>query len=316
MSDLLNGIRAEGSIVTRAVIDAPWAIRLSDAALLTMVNVVCGRAVVVLVDGTETVLEAPSTAIVRGPEPFMLVDAPGSAVRGRIEYGLSCFAEPDVAASACDLGAWGEACDEATGLIVGAYTAAGRRHERLIRALPPVVVVSEEGEVCAWLEATAAETVTRRAGSQVLMDRLLDWGLVCTLRNWFESEGVHAPAWYRGYADPLIGPAIEAIHDRPEHRWTVATLAAEAGLSRALFAKRFTEIIGVPPLTYLTEWRMSEAKDLLADSTRTVASIARAVGYADAFGFSAAFKRHVGHSPTEFRNALRSNVQVDASPSP
>jgi AraC-like DNA-binding protein len=304
MSHLLSGIRAEGSIVTRAVLDGPWAIHLADDALLTMVTVVSGRAVVVLADGSETALQAPSTAVVRSPEPFVLMDGPDVLGQQRVEYELSCFNGSCPESLAADLGVWGSACDRSTGLIIGAYRAAGRRHERLIGSLPPVVVVDEEGEVCAWLEATAAETVTRRAGSQALMDRLLDWGLVCTLRNWFELEGVDAPAWYRGYADPLIGPALEAIHDRPDHRWTVASLAAEAGVSRALFAKRFTETIGVPPLTYLTDWRMAEAKDLLAQSDQTVASIARAVGYADAFGFSAAFKRHTGHSPKAYRDTL------------
>lgn len=305
MSDLLRGIRAEGSVVNRAVLDAPWVIRLDDGALLTMVTVVCGRAVVVLADGTETTLEAPSTAIVRGTTPFVLADSPGVPVRPRTEYELSCFAEPVVEAADCDLGTWGEACDDATGLIIGAYRAAGRRHERLLSALPPVLVLNENDEVCAWLETTAAETMAQRAGSQALMDRLLDWGLVCTLRSWFELEGAHAPAWYRGYADPVIGPAFEAIHDRPNQRWTVATLASEAGVSRALFAKRFTDVVGVPPLTYLTEWRMAEAKDLLADPGASVATVARAVGYADAFGFSAAFKRHTGQSPTEFRGVRR-----------
>lgn len=313
MSALLGGIRAEGSVVSRAVLEAPWTIHIGDGAPLTMITVVCGGAVVVLADGTETHLGAGRTAVVRGPEPFELADAPGTRDRPHTAYELSCFAEPDAGAATtttttttAGLGPWGEECDDSTGLIVGAYRAAGRRHDRLLRALPALLVVADDSEVCGWLEATAAETVARRAGSQALMDRLLDWGLVCTLRTWFEREGSQAPAWYRGYADPVVGPALEAIHDRPGHRWTVAALAAEAGVSRALFAKRFTEIVGTPPLAYLTEWRMAEAGELLADPDRTVAAVARAVGYADSFGFSAAFKRHTGLSPTAFRSAATS----------
>jgi AraC-like DNA-binding protein len=306
MSKLLGGIRAEGSVVTRAVMEAPWTIRFTDRSPLTMVTVVCGGGVLVLADGSEVKLQARDTVVVRGPEPFLLADAPGSAGRPHTEYELACFAsDEDGESCATDLGPWGEACDEATGLIVGAYRAAGRRHERLLRALPPALVISEDGEVCGWLEATAAETAARRAGSQALMDRLLDWGLVCTLRTWFEREGPDAPAWYRGYADPVVGPALEAVHERPGRRWTVASLAAEAGVSRALFAKRFSEIMGAPPLAYVTEWRMAEAEELLADPETTVATVARRIGYADAFGFSAAFKRRTGMSPTEYRTALR-----------
>jgi AraC-like DNA-binding protein len=307
MSDLLAGIRAEGSILSRAVLAAPWAIHFRDEVLLTMVSVVCGQAEVVLEDGSRTRLDAPTTAVIRGPGAFALEDGGDPRDRSRVEYELSCFSEPDLQASDCDLGGWGEACDQATGLVVGAYRGAGRRHEGLIRALPPVLVVEEEVEECPWLAATVAETETelRRAGSQALTDRLLDWGLVCTLRSWFEQEGSRAPAWYRGYADPVVGPALAAIHGRPERRWTVASLAAEAGVSRALLAKRFTEVVGTPPATYLTDWRMTEAKELLADHDRTVAAVARAVGYADAFGFSQAFKRHTGQSPTEFRSVQR-----------
>ncbi|WP_416070615.1 helix-turn-helix transcriptional regulator [Streptomyces sp. ME02-6979A] len=135
------------------------------------------------------------------------------------------------------------------------------------------------------------------------MDRLLDWALVCTLRNWFDQAGADAPSWYRGLADPVLGPALHAFHGRPAQPWTVASLAGRAGVSRALFAKRFTELMGRPPLAYLTECRMADAEALLIDTDLSIARIARTVGYADAFGFSAAFKRHRGQSPSTFRAA-------------
>lgn len=81
----------------------------------------------------------------------------------------------------------------------------------------------------------------------------------------------------------------------------MASLAARSGVSRALFAKRFTQLMGRPPLAYLTECRLDEAAALLADTDLSIAQIARSVGYADAFGFSAAFKRHKGLSPSVFR---------------
>jgi AraC-like DNA-binding protein len=99
----------------------------------------------------------------------------------------------------------------------------------------------------------------------------------------------------------VVGPALEAMHRQPSAGWTVASLAAAAGVSRALFARRFTEVMGQSPLAYLTECRMDDAEELLSDRTLTVAQVAKAVGYADAFGFSAAFKRHRGVRPSEFR---------------
>ncbi|MCM1975089.1 AraC family transcriptional regulator [Streptomyces sp. G1] len=304
LSSLLGGIRAEGSVVTHAVLGAPWAIRFSDDAPLTMVTVLRGGGTLLLADGTERVVTAGDTAVVRGPVPFRLVDRPATVQRPHTEYEIHCFAPGDPCSDEELAGIhWGTDPEGATALIVGAYRATGHRHERLLRALPPVLVVSEDADVCAWLESSAADAARHSSGSQALMDRLLDWALVCTLRTWFERAGTDAPSWYRGLADPVLGPALRAFHDRPAEAWTVASLAAQAGVSRALFARRFTELMGRPPLAYLTECRMDEAEALLADTDLSIAQIAKSVGYADAFGFSAAFKRHKGQSPSKFRSA-------------
>ncbi|WP_212762045.1 AraC family transcriptional regulator [Nocardia uniformis] len=304
VSSLLNGIRAEGSAVSHAVLKAPWTIRFADRAPLTMVTVLRGGGTLVLSDGTEMVVARGDTAIVRGPEPFHLADRSDSLDRPHIEYEIACFAtDPECEAEEISGIHWGAESTDATALIVGAYQASGRRHDRLLRALPPVLVIHEDIDTCDWLEKAAVDCASHLAGSQALMDRLLDWALVCTLRTWFASAGSSAPTWYRGLADPVVAPALQAIHGSPSRSWTVASLAAEAGVSRALFAKRFAELMGRPPLGYLTEYRMDEAEDLLADSELSVAQVAKAVGYADPFGFSAAFKRYRGMSPTAFRAA-------------
>ncbi|MFI9150536.1 AraC family transcriptional regulator [Streptomyces sp. NPDC053367] len=304
LSSLLNGIRAEGSVVCRAVLRAPWTIRFADGAPLTMVTVLRGGGTLLLSDGTERVIAAGDTAVVRGPAPFHLADEPAAVNRPHAEYEISCFTDQDPC-SAQELGGiqWGADTGGATALIVGAYRASGHRHERLLRALPPVLVVTEGAEVCDWLESSAADASRLSSGSQALMDRLLDWALVCTLRTWFDQAGDDAPSWFRGLADPVLAPALHAFHDRPADPWTVASLAARAGVSRALFARRFTQLMGRPPLAYLTECRMDEAEALLADTDLGIAQIAKTVGYADAFGFSAAFKRHKGMSPSTFRAA-------------
>ncbi|WP_331728396.1 AraC family transcriptional regulator [Streptomyces sp. NBC_00158] len=308
LSSLLSGIRAEGSVVSHAVLTAPWTIRFADGAPLTMISVLRGGGTLVLPDGTERAVSAGDTAIVSGSAPFHLADRPGTPQGAHAAYEIACFA-PHAECSGEDLGGirWGADPDadaeEATALIVGAYRASGCRHEQLLRTLPPVLVVEEDAEVCAWLETAAVDAARLSAGSQALMDRLLDWALVCTLRSWFEQAGADAPSWYRGLADPVLAPALRAFHDRPAETWTVASLAARAGVSRALFAKRFTLLMGRPPLAYLTECRMDEAEALLTDTDLSIAQIGRAVGYADAFGFSAAFKRHKGLSPSTFRSS-------------
>ncbi|WP_455431247.1 AraC family transcriptional regulator [Streptomyces aquilus] len=302
LSELLSGIRAEGSVVCHAVLEAPWIIRFVDRAPLTMVSVLRGGGILLLPDGAEQAVGVGDTVIVRGPDTFHLVDQSAPLDRPRVEYEIACFVA-DAECTVQDLGGirWGSEPEGATALIVGAYRASGHRHERLLRALPPVLVINEDTEVCGWLETAAADAALRTAGSQALMDRLLDWALVCTLRTWFEQAGSEAPAWYRSLSDPILAPALEAFHAQPSRRWTVEALATEAGVSRALFAKRFTKVMGCPPLTYLTECRMAEAEALLSDTDSSIAQIAKSVGYADAFGFSAAFKRHRGVSPSAFR---------------
>ncbi|MYV70277.1 helix-turn-helix domain-containing protein [Streptomyces sp. SID2131] len=304
LSSLLSGIRAEGSAVSHAVLTAPWAIRFADDAPLTMISVLRGGGTLVLSDGTERVIGAGDTAVVSGTAPFHLADRPATVHGPHAAYEIACFGT-DAECSGQDLGGihWGADSAEATALVVGAYRASGHRHERLLHSLPPVLVVREDAEVCAWLETAAADAARLPAGSQALMDRLLDWALVCTLRSWFDRAGDGAPGWYRGLADPVLSPALRAFHDRPAETWTVASLAARAGVSRALFAKRFTTLMGQPPLAYLTRCRMDEAEALLTGTDLSIAQVGRSVGYADAFGFSAAFKRHRGVSPRAFRAA-------------
>ncbi|WP_459956953.1 AraC family transcriptional regulator [Nocardia sp. IFM 10818] len=302
LSCLLSGIRAEGSVVTSAVLEGPWTIQFADRAPLTMISVFRGGGTLILADGTRTRITMGDTAIVQGPEPFRLVDDPDSLIGPPTEYEISCFTSGEDCCGEELRGIrWGSEQPEATALVVGAYKTSARRHDRLLRVLPKVLVISEETDVCPWLEAAASDAAKLSAGSQAMMDRLLDWGLVCTLRTWFEQAGEDAPHWYRGMADEIVAPALQAIHTYTGKGWTVASLAAESGVSRALFAKRFAAVMGRPPLNYLTETRMDEAEELLADTDLTVAQVAKKVGYADAFGFSAAFKRYRGMSPKAFR---------------
>lgn len=306
LSELLGGIRAEGALLSDAILKAPWVVGFDDRAPLTMITVARGGGVILLADGTEVKVMGGQTAVVRGREPFRMADSPASVDRPHLEYWLTCF-DPETCA---EVAALPPVADEgvATALFVGAYRASGKRHERLMRALPRVLVVDDYSDVCVWLDACLLDIADRRPGTQAFIDRLFDWGLVCTLRAWFDQQGRHAPVWYRGFSDPVVGPALEAVHTAPSRPWTVADLASEAGVSRALLAKRFSEVMGEPPLTYLTEWRMELAEELLADPDLTVAQVARRVGYADQFGFSNAFKRRKGKSPTAFRESTRTAV--------
>ncbi|AJE38734.1 AraC family transcriptional regulator [Streptomyces nodosus] len=148
------------------------------------------------------------------------------------------------------------------------------------------------------------ELVQTEPAQQIVLDRLLDLLLVLAIRRDFRRSST-APCWYRASADPRFGAALHAIHENAAHPWTVPELAAISGLSRAAFARLFREALGQAPMQYLTEWRMTLARDHLRTDDRTLAQIADAVGYGSPFAFAAAFRRHHGQPPGTWRQQER-----------
>jgi transcriptional regulator GlxA family with amidase domain len=140
-------------------------------------------------------------------------------------------------------------------------------------------------------------------GQDAVLDRLVDLVLITTLRAWFARDRNTAPGWWLASEDPLVGDVLRLMHDRPAEPWTLESLAAQCAVSRATLARRFTQLLGQPPMTYLTEWRLCLAADLLQDTSQTIDAIARQTGYASPFAFSTAFRRRFGQPPRSFRRA-------------
>jgi AraC-like DNA-binding protein len=196
---------------------------------------------------------------------------------------------------------WGNSAHGETVMLTGAYLLEGEVSRRLLRALPRFVVLTEAELGSPLLPLLADEIVKDTPGQDAVLDRLLDLLLIAVLRAWFARPDADPPAWYVGQADPVVGPALRLLQHHPEHPWTVAELAAAGGVSRASFARRFTDLVGEPPMAFLTGWRLALAADLLRDPGATVASVARKVGYSTAFALSTAFKREFGLSPRDHR---------------
>ncbi|GAA2616716.1 MULTISPECIES: AraC family transcriptional regulator [Streptomyces] len=301
--DLFRGMRAQGSLFGNSILSPPWALHFVDGAPLTLCTVLGGAGWIVPEHRPPEQLRAGETVIVRGPAPFTFVDEVGTRAEP-IACGEHC-ATPEQGGTRHRLG-WndcdGDAGDGATTLIVGAYPVRGEISRRLLDGLPVVLHVVSGGGTDAVLDHLAAEVATDTPGQQVVLDRLLDWMLVCALREYFDRPGGEPPAWYAAQRDPVVGDALRLLHAEPAAPWTVSSLADRTGVSRSTLAKRFADLVGEPPLTYLTRWRMTLAADLLAErEAATVAEIGRTVGYSDAFAFSAAFKRIRGVSPSRFR---------------
>lgn len=248
-------------------------------------------------------LTAGSMVIVRGPAPFTFVDKIGTEAEP-VECGEHC-ATPEQGGTHHRLG-WHDSGpdnpEDATTLVVGAYPVNGEIGRQLLEALPVVLQVDAGGAASAVRDLLAAEVAVDAPGQQVVLDRLLDWMLVCALREWFERPDSRTLRWYAALGDAVVGPTLRFMHTEPAAPWTVSILADRVGVSRATLAKRFPELVGEPPLTYLGRWRITLAADMLLEQdAATIAEVARAVGYSDAFALSAAFKRIRGVNPSEFR---------------
>ncbi len=301
-SDLIRGVRANGSMFGSLALTAPWSLHFVDGAPLTLCTVIGGEGWIVPEDQEPERLRERETIVVRGPATFRFVDEPGTTAEP-LECGEFC-AVPELGGTSHRLG-WVDGAPGRTTLIVGAYPVHGEISQRLLDVLPVVLRVGAGGSGDAVLDHLAAEVRVDAPGQQVVLDRLLDWMLVCTLREWFDRPDARPPSWWAGQRDPVVGDALSLLHAEPAAPWTVGLLAERTGVSRSTLAKRFAELVGEPPLTYLTNWRMTLAADRLSEPSATVADVARSVGYSDAFGFSAAFKRVRGVNPSQYRAGSR-----------
>ncbi len=307
LSGLLDGPRAREAFLLRAVMRPPWAIRIEDEAPLSLVAITSGTAWIVLDDGRDPVLlGAGDLAVLRGPDHYTMADDPATPIQVVVHPGQLCTTPEGVSTTeSMTLGVrtWGNDPDGSLTMLVGTYQVRGAVSCRLADALPPLAVVRHDDWSSPLLGLLGDEIVKDEPGQDLVLDRLLDLLLVAVLRAWFSRPEADAPAWYRANGDPVVGPALRLMHNEPARGWTVSSLAAATGVSRAALARRFTELVGEPPMTFLTGWRLALAADLLREPGATVGDVARQVGYATPFALSTAFKRATGVSPREHRAA-------------
>lgn len=195
----------------------------------------------------------------------------------------------------------------ATVVLCGAYRLDPSRTHPLLLTLPDLIRLPADRdrhpELHAAVQLLAAEVGNPRLGTSATVPALLDTLLMYILRIWLAEQPTRnsTTGWVAALNDPAVTAALHAVHRDPAAPWTVAKLAAEAGLSRAAFARRFTSMIGQPPLGYLTWWRLTTAARLLRVTKAPLRSIAAQVGYTSEFAFANAFKRMYGLAPGAYR---------------
>ncbi|MEQ7126608.1 AraC family transcriptional regulator [Actinopolymorpha sp. B11F2] len=194
-----------------------------------------------------------------------------------------------------------------TVMLCGMYRLDRSRIHPLLRELPDVVHLparlGHHPSLRAAIDLLGGELQNPRYGTDAVVPALLDMLLLYILRAWTEDQPCDEAegGWAAALRDPAVSAALCGIHRNPERQWTVESLGAEAGLSRAAFARRFTTLIGQPPLAYLTWWRMTTAAKLLRDTDISLHSTAQRVGYTSEFAFANAFKRAFRTAPGAYR---------------
>lgn len=198
-----------------------------------------------------------------------------------------------------------------TVLLCGAYLLDQSRPHPLLAELPEFIHlparIGRHPSLRAAIDLLSTELEHPRQGTDAIAPGLLDMLLLFILRAWFDEQVDHdaVSGWAATLSDRAISAALSAIHDDPGRAWTVEALGAQAGLSRAAFARRFTTLVGQPPLTYLTWWRLTAAARLLRDTDAPLGAVAARIGYTSEFAFAKAFKREYGIAPGGYRQQRR-----------
>jgi AraC-like DNA-binding protein len=192
-----------------------------------------------------------------------------------------------------------------TTFVCGFLGCDARPFNPLLAALPSCLHVP--AALGGWLAEFPRQAVTEsragRLGADTMLTRMAELMFVEAVRRHLETLASGQAGWFAGLRDPIVGGALARMHEQPSHDWTLPALAHEIGSSRTVLAERFTQIIGIPPMQYLQQWRLQLAANLLAGSTTKIAAIAAGVGYESEAAFSRAFKRVMGKSPAEFRQS-------------
>lgn len=304
----LEGPRARGAFALRTVMQPPWCLRILAESPLTMIAVVSGDVWIVPDEGEPHHLRAGDIGVTRAPDHYNVAHARDAEPDVVVYPGQDCRdldGNSVLDAMTHGIRTWGNDPNGSTVFLVGAYEALSDVSDRLLKALPPVFSLSNEAWQSPLVSILCDEMVKDEPGQAAVLDRLLDLLLVAVMKEWFARTGAGDAILYRSKSDPVVQRALQFLHGNPARTWTVESLATATGASRAALARRFNALVGEPPMTYLKNWRLALAADLLCDPHESVGTVAEKVGYTSPFAFSVAFKRARGISPQEHRTQAR-----------
>jgi AraC-like DNA-binding protein len=312
LSDVLRTIRLEGALFLNGDMRAPWCFKVPKGGDIAMVlkpgarklaichMVVQGQCWAQTEGGTPIHVQAGEVIVIPHGDVHMLgsglqhaavdldhVVSPRVPEMERIRYGGD---------------------GESTVLVCSWFAFEGDAPSPVMAGLPPLFTTPlRRRSAGPWIEQSVGfvlqDGAARSPGSDMVAAKVAEVLFAESLRGYMEALPAHQPGWLNGLRDPQVGRALALMHAEPGRAWTVDALADEVHVSRSVLAERFTELVGAPPMKYLTHWRMVVAAGALRSERTSLARIAEKAGYESEAAFNRAFKREYGVSPGAWRQA-------------
>lgn len=322
LSDVLKTVRLTGAAYFDVVAQEPWSVHspvrdlilprvLPGADHLIAYHVVTeGHCYASLIGGEPVSLEAGEVVVFTNADPHVMSSHAGM----RAEQPTADFFDM-VDAARLPFHVNLANGDRASARLVCGYLACNSRpFNPLLGALPPILKAgnprsNDAGWLGQFIHFAVAEVSDKRAGSESVLTKLSELMFIEVVRRYIETLPTQKTGWLAGLRDPSISKALALIHARPSFSWTIEGLARQCGVSRSVFAERFVQLLGVPPMHYLAQWRMQVASEMLYRRNLNMAAIAAEIGDQFEAAFSRSFKRTMGVTPSAWRQGIRSAKQ-------
>lgn len=196
---------------------------------------------------------------------------------------------------------------EETRMVCGFIESSEFLHAPVLRSLPPLLIErTSDDRVSAAITSTVGDILALAdlavPGTELILGRLMELLFIEVVRHFASHLPCNAHGWFAALNEPIVGRALQAVHEAPARRWTVDDLARTVGTSRTVLTERFNALIGQAPIEYVTKWRMQLAAERLRHGSDAIANIAADVGYESEAAFNRAFKRVTGMTPGNWRH--------------
>src|SRR6266404_2564947 len=299
LSEVFGSMRIHDAIYTRLEATAPWGFHYPGDTVprIRFGLMVRGSALLKFKNQRQGIpLSSGDVFIfILNDEPFTLVDHPRSAV---VDYTELRKLEVDCVIHYGGGGAL-------TTLVSGSFGMSAFGAPLISTILPGYLHLRlEQNRSHAFqsvLDLLAAETAQPGIASSRLISCLYEALFVYAIRAYANSSAAPPKGWLAAMSDKHLSKAIQAMHGGLDGRWSVASLAREASMSRSAFALKFRSVLGQTPLEYLTQWRMYRAGAMIRSNNMSLFEVASAVGYGSESSFSRVFRREMGVAPREYR---------------